>query len=108
MYKDERGCKKYRQEGEKRQAGGGRQAKQCKNDRHKWCVMEEGAKNTGKGAKKTWNGAIKRKANGSKKDEMGRKRKARECKITGKGGQFYLSQRLCRHLLSPQVAACTL
>jgi hypothetical protein len=39
---------------------------------------------------------------------MGRKRKARECKITGKGGQFYLSQRLCRHLLSPQVAACTL
>jgi hypothetical protein len=88
--------------------GGGRQAKQCKNDRHKWCVMEEGAKNTGKGAKKTWNGAIKRKANGSKKDEMGRKRKARECKITGKGGQFYLSQRLCRHLLSPQVAACTL
>jgi hypothetical protein len=30
--------------------------------------MEEGAKNTGKGAKKTWNGAIKRKANGSKKD----------------------------------------
>jgi hypothetical protein len=68
LYKDERGCKKYRQEGEKRQAGGGRQAKQCKNDRHKWCVMEEGAKNTGKGAKKTWNGAIKRKANGSKKD----------------------------------------
>ena len=49
--------------------------------------MEEGAKNTGKGAKKTWNGAIKRKANGSKNDRKWvKKRKARECKMTGKGG----------------------